>query len=55
MTRASAHKLLDLARSGYPVPESEVLFALWMTGDLFSTTTTNQHHDQEKTDPSGAA
>lgn len=36
MSRAEANRLLDLVRAGYPVAESEVLFALWATGDLFS-------------------
>lgn len=36
MTRAQANHLLDLVRAGGDVPESEVLFALWVTGDLFS-------------------
>lgn len=36
MNRAEANRLLDLVRTGHPVPESEVLFALWATGDLFS-------------------
>lgn len=34
MTRAKANHLLDLVRAGHPVPESEILFALWITGDL---------------------
>lgn len=34
MTRAQANRLLDLVRAGGDVPESEVLFALWITGDL---------------------
>lgn len=34
MTRAQANHLLDLVRAGGDVPESEVLFALWITGDL---------------------
>lgn len=37
MSRAKANRLLDLVRAGHPVPDSEVLFALWVTGDLFST------------------
>lgn len=35
MTRADANHLLDLVRAGGYVDESEVLFALWITGDLF--------------------
>lgn len=35
MTRKQANKLLDFVRAGGEVPESEVLFALWVTGDLF--------------------
>lgn len=34
MTRETANHLLDLVRAGHPVPESEILFALWITGDL---------------------
>lgn len=34
MNRAEANRLLDLVRAGHPVPESEILFALWITGDL---------------------
>lgn len=36
MTRAAANRLLDLVRAGGDVPESQILFALWVTGDLFS-------------------
>jgi len=36
MTRAEANRLLDLVRAGGEAPESEILFALWLTGDLFS-------------------
>lgn len=36
MTRAQANHLLDLVRAGGDVPASEILFALWITGDLFS-------------------
>jgi hypothetical protein len=36
MTRAQANHLLDLVRAGGTVQESEILFALWITGDLFS-------------------
>lgn len=35
MTRAEANRLLDLVRAGGSVPESQILFALWLTGDLF--------------------
>ena len=38
MSRAQANHLLDLVRAGGDVPESEILFALWITGDLFSET-----------------
>ena len=34
MSREKANRLLDLVRAGYPIPESEILFALWITGDL---------------------
>lgn len=36
MTRAQANQLLDFVRAGGAVPESQILFALWVTGDLFS-------------------
>ncbi len=36
LTRTEANRLLDFARAGGDVPESEILFALWITGDLFS-------------------
>lgn len=36
MTRAQANHLLDLVRAGGAVSESQILFALWVTGDLFS-------------------
>jgi len=36
MTRAEANSLLDLVRAGGDVPESDVLLALWVTGDLFA-------------------
>jgi hypothetical protein len=34
MTRAKANHLLDLVRAGHPVPDSEILFALWVTGEF---------------------
>jgi len=37
MTREQANQLLDLVRAGGVVPQSDVLFALWVTGDLFHT------------------
>lgn len=36
MTRAEANRLLDWVRAGGEVPESEVMFALWITGDLLA-------------------
>lgn len=36
MTRDEANRLLDLVRAGGQVPQSEILFALWLTGDLFA-------------------
>lgn len=33
--KLEAHRILDLCAAGVPVPDSEVLWALWMTGDLF--------------------
>ena len=35
MNRTAANRLLDFVRAGGEVPESEILFALWITGDLF--------------------
>ena len=37
MTRAEANALLDYVRAGGDVPESEILWALWITGDLFGS------------------
>lgn len=37
MTRAEANRLLDFARAGGDVSDADVLFALWVTGDLFAT------------------
>lgn len=34
--RDEASALLDYVRAGGDVPESEILFALWITGDLFA-------------------
>jgi len=36
MTRAAANRLLDFVRAGGDAPESEILLALWITGDLFA-------------------
>lgn len=36
IARAEANALLDYVRAGGDVPDSEVLFALWATGDLFA-------------------
>ena len=33
---AEANALLDYVRAGGDVPESEILWALWITGDLFA-------------------
>ena len=35
MSRAQANHLLDYVRAGGNVPDSEILWALWITGDLF--------------------
>ena len=35
-TRDEANALLDYVRTGGDVPESEILWALWITGDLFT-------------------
>ena len=34
--RAEANALLDFVRAGGNVPDSEILWALWITGDLFA-------------------
>lgn len=34
LTRTEANHLLDYVRAGGNVPESEILWALWLTGDL---------------------
>ena len=34
--RAEANALLDYVRAGGNVPESEILWALWIAGDLFA-------------------
>lgn len=34
MTRVQANNLLDYVRAGGDAPESEILWALWLTGDL---------------------
>ena len=36
IARAEANALLDYVRAGGDVPESEILLALWITGDLFA-------------------
>lgn len=35
-TRDEANAFLDYVRAGGEVPDSEILWALWITGDLFS-------------------
>lgn len=35
MTHQEANQLLDYVRAGGDAPESEILWALWITGDLF--------------------
>lgn len=35
MSRYEANALLDFVRAGGDAPESEILFALWVVGDLF--------------------
>ena len=37
MTRVQANNLLDYVRAGGDVSDADVLFALWVAGDLFST------------------
>ena len=37
MSRAQANHLLDYVRAGGNVPDSEILWALWITGDLFGS------------------
>lgn len=34
--RAEANALLDFVCAGGNVPDSEILWALWITGDLFA-------------------
>ena len=36
IARAEANALLDYVRAGGDVPGSEILWALWITGDLFA-------------------
>lgn len=36
MTRTQANHLLDFVRAGGVVAESRIVYALWITGDLFS-------------------
>lgn len=36
MTRDEANHLLDYVRRGGEASDAEILFALWITGDLFS-------------------
>ena len=36
IARAEANALLDYVRAGGDVPESEILWALWITGYLFA-------------------
>jgi hypothetical protein len=36
MSREQANDLLDFVRAGGEVSDSDVLFALWITGDLFT-------------------
>lgn len=35
MTSQEANQLLDYVRAGGDAPDSEILWALWITGDLF--------------------
>ncbi len=37
MTRRHANAVLDLVRAGGCVSDAEILFALWVTGDLIAT------------------
>ena len=37
MTRPEANHLLDYVRAGGEAPDSEILWALWITGDLFGS------------------
>lgn len=37
MSCTEANHLLDYVRAGGDVPESEILWALWITGDLFGS------------------
>lgn len=37
MNRTAANRLLDFVRAGGIASDADVLFALWVTGDLFAT------------------
>lgn len=37
MNKEEANKLLDYVKAGGHATESEILFALWLTGDLFGS------------------
>lgn len=36
IARAEANALLDYVRAGGNVPDSEIMWALWITGDLLA-------------------
>lgn len=46
MNRLQANHLLDFVRAGGSVPESQILFALWMTGE-FAVSPHQETHTQE--------
>ena len=37
MNRTAANRLLDFVRAGGIASDADVLWALWVTGDLFAT------------------
>ena len=37
MNRTAANRLLDFVRAGGIASDADVIFALWVTGDLFAT------------------
>lgn len=48
MTRAQANHLLDLVRAGGDVPDADVLFALWVTGEFEMFSTQKSTHEKPR-------
>lgn len=48
MTRPEANHLLDFVRAGGRVPESEILFALWVTGEFEMFSTQKSTHEKPR-------